>query len=178
MKSATTVETATFRFSANLGEDGLVALPKDAPEVLTGTMVEGTVQGFPFRARVEGNRIELSKSQQSAAGLKGGDTAAIEITRIGNEAEVRVPADFDRALKESRAAGELFAKITPNTRREWVRWIASAKQEETRERRIEVGIDKLCKGMRRPCCFPGLNWVTKDLVTPGETWAPLSHEKK
>jgi hypothetical protein len=66
-----------------------------------------------------------------------------------------------------------FEEVTPNARREWVRWIASAKQEKTREKRIEVGIDKLSKGMRHPCCFPGLNFVTKGLVEPEETWAPL-----
>jgi hypothetical protein len=33
--------------------------------------------------------------------------------------------------------------------------VTSAKKEDTRKRRIEVGIDKMCGGMRRPCCWPG-----------------------
>jgi hypothetical protein len=42
-----------------------------------------------------------------------------------------------------------------SARNEWICWVTSAKQEATRERRIEVGIDKMRGGMRRPCCWPG-----------------------
>jgi hypothetical protein len=63
-------------------------------------------------------------------------------------------------------------------RRDWIRWVASAKQDETRARRIENGIDMLTHGKRRPCCFPGVNWVTKDHVSPDETWIPLPSSKK
>lgn len=44
---------------------------------------------------------------------------------------------------------------TPLARNEWICWIESARQVETRRRRIEVGIDKQTGGMRRPCCWPG-----------------------
>ncbi|MBI3297009.1 MAG: YdeI/OmpD-associated family protein [Elusimicrobia bacterium] len=38
---------------------------------------------------------------------------------------------------------------------EWICWGTSAKKDETRKRRIAVGLDKMRKGMRRPCCWPG-----------------------
>ncbi len=119
----------------------------------------------------------LTPAQQKAAGAKECDPVVLEITRIGDTPEVLVPIDLIEALSDSPEAATLWGEITPMARREWVRWIASAKQEETRARRIEVGIDKLTGGMRRPCCFPGLNWVTKDHVTPEETWAPLPSRK-
>ncbi|MDP3900580.1 MAG: YdeI/OmpD-associated family protein [bacterium] len=32
-------------------------------------------------------------------------------------------------------------------------WVTSAKKDETRSRRIAVGLDKMRRGMRRPCCW-------------------------
>lgn len=131
------------------------------------------MHGFPFRAPVESNALRISESLRKAMGAKPNDEVAVELTRIGGEPEVRVPVDFQQALAASPKAKALWVDVTPMARREWVRWIASAKQAETRARRIEVGIDKLLHGMRRPCCFPGLNFVTKGLVEPEETWVAL-----
>jgi hypothetical protein len=173
MSQAKLEETqATIRFSAAFG--AIIPVPDPAALPTNGNpIVEGTIHGFPFRAPFEpGVGLRLSQALQNAAGGKPGQMVAVEITRIGDEPEVRVPSDFRTALEESGALA-LFEDVTPMARREWVRWIASAKQEQTRQKRIEVGIDKLTKGMRRPCCFPGLNFVTKDLVSPEETWGAL-----
>jgi Bacteriocin-protection, YdeI or OmpD-Associated/Domain of unknown function (DUF1905) len=167
---------STIRFCAELDGDGSLLLPREASAAFPSggrAMVEGTLDGFPFRAPFEGGRLVVSAALQHAAGTNPGDTATIEITRIDEEPEVRVPSDFQEALERAGKARALFEQVTANARREWVRWIASAKQEKTREKRIEVGIDKLSKGMRRPCCFPGLNFGTKGVVEPEETWAPL-----
>jgi hypothetical protein len=36
---------------------------------------------------------------------------------------------------------------------EWIRWIRSTHNPETRAKRIVVSMSKLNKGMKRPCCF-------------------------
>ncbi|MBV6458381.1 MAG: hypothetical protein HONBIEJF_01508 [Fimbriimonadaceae bacterium] len=159
----------------------LLPLPAEAdsqPFSREETMIEGTIDGFPFRAPLGSDGIRISAAVQQAVGAQAGDQVVIEITRVGEEPEVRVPADFQRALDSaSPKVQSLWHGITPLARREWVRWIASAKQEVTRAKRIEVGMDKLSKGMRRPCCFPGLNFVTKDLVPPEDTWVGLPGAK-
>jgi len=66
-----------------------------------------------------------------------------------------LPADLRKAIAGDRAARELWADITPLAKNEWICWVTSAKKEETRRRRIEVGMDKMHKGMRRPCCWAG-----------------------
>ncbi len=66
-----------------------------------------------------------------------------------------LPADLREALDGDAAAKALWAEITPLARNEWICWVTSAKKEETRAKRITVGLDKLRKGMRRPCCWPG-----------------------
>lgn len=67
----------------------------------------------------------------------------------------KLPADFRKAIELDGAAASLWADITPLARNEWICWVTSPKQEATRQRRIAVGIDKMRKGMRRPCCWPG-----------------------
>jgi uncharacterized protein YdeI (YjbR/CyaY-like superfamily) len=66
-----------------------------------------------------------------------------------------LPADLRKAIASSAAARSLWADITPLARNEWICWVTSARKEATRKRRIEVGIDKMTGGMRRPCCWPG-----------------------
>lgn len=173
----------TIRFTARMEAGGVLPLPNgvSAEIAASSTPVEGTIEGFPFRAAAEpngsGHVLKLTPAQAKAAGLADGDEATVEVTRIDDTPEVRVPTDLLEALAASPKAQELWHDITPMARREWVRWIASAKQAETRVWRIEVGIDKLLSGMRRPCCFPGLNWVTKDHVSAEETWAQLPGAK-
>ncbi len=65
------------------------------------------------------------------------------------------PADLQKALNSAPKALMLWGDITPLARNEWICWITSAKKLDTRAHRIEVGIDKLSSGMRRPCCWAG-----------------------
>ena len=64
-----------------------------------------------------------------------------------------IPEDLKKALETSPKAGALWNDITPLARWDWIRWIRAVKTEETRQNHIEVALDKLNKGMRRPCCF-------------------------
>ena len=66
-----------------------------------------------------------------------------------------MPGDFRRAIEADARAKSLWADITPLARNEWICWVVSAKKDETRSRRIAVGLDKMRKGMRRPCCWSG-----------------------
>jgi hypothetical protein len=188
---------STIRFSAKLSQPEaterankktsswtLVTLPKNASAKLPSpqrdmTMVEGTINGFAFRTALVPNgngiyELRLSKALQEAAGAEIGDTVTVEITRIGEESECRVPMDLRKALDAAPSAQAVWTDITPMARRDWVLSIIAVKQEETRTRRIEMTCDMLASGKRRPCCFPGINWRRKDSdVTSDETWLPL-----
>lgn len=66
-----------------------------------------------------------------------------------------LPADLRRVLQANPKALSLWQDITPLARNEWICWVTSAKQADTRKRRLSVGLDKMHKGMRRPCCWAG-----------------------
>ena len=74
---------------------------------------------------------------------------------IATGAVHRVPADLRKTLTSAPAARAAWEDITPLARNEWICWIESAKQSETRSRRIERTQRELIEGKRRPCCWAG-----------------------
>ena len=139
-------------------------------------MVEGTINSFPFRAAVDFDgkegHFDLDEAILNAADAGAGDNVTVEITRVGDESEVRIPLELTKSLAAVPAAQAQWTDITPLARRDWILWISSARQEETRRNRIEKACDMLASGKRRVCCFGGLNWLTKDHPKCA-TWIPL-----
>ena len=71
----------------------------------------------------------------------------------GEESEPRVPTDLRKALAATAMAKTQWGDLTPIARRDFISWIDSAKQPETRRRRIEKACSMLAAGKRRPCCY-------------------------
>jgi uncharacterized protein YdeI (YjbR/CyaY-like superfamily) len=105
--------------------------------------------------KVTKNRNKLSKNK-SGADLN---------TKLLN---ARMPSDFRRELKANLKALAQWEDITPNARRDWIAWIITAKQSETRKRRIERACTNLSSGKRRVCCFGGIKWLMKIQSLPGK----------
>jgi uncharacterized protein YdeI (YjbR/CyaY-like superfamily) len=63
--------------------------------------------------------------------------------------EVEVPPEFTARMKK---AGVLpfFEGLSFTHRKEYSRWIADAKKDETRARRLDKAIELLKKGVRTP----------------------------
>lgn len=66
-----------------------------------------------------------------------------------------LPTDFKKAITGDKKVAAVWADITPLARNEWICWVTSAKKDETRTKRIQVGLSKMRGGMRRPCCWAG-----------------------
>ena len=71
----------------------------------------------------------------------------------GEESEPRVPTDLRKALAATPMAKAQWRELTLIARRDFISWIDSAKQPETRRRRIERACSMLGAGKRRPCCY-------------------------
>jgi uncharacterized protein YdeI (YjbR/CyaY-like superfamily) len=69
------------------------------------------------------------------------------------ETDTKVPADLRKLLATSPKVTAQWADLTPLARKDFIMWIDSAKQSETRKRRIESIPSRLASGKRRPCCF-------------------------
>jgi len=192
MKRAKTQETkSTIRFSAKLFRpkanektgSWTLTLPKNASAKLPSrgrTMVEGTINSFPFRGALEpsgkgSHSLRVNRTMRNAAGTDAVDRVTVEITRAGEEGEIRVPMDLRKALAAAPLAKAGWEDITPMARRDWIFSISSAKQPETRRRRIEKACDMLASGKRRLCCFPGIQWLMKKDAKSCGMWLPLAN---
>jgi uncharacterized protein YdeI (YjbR/CyaY-like superfamily) len=60
-----------------------------------------------------------------------------------------------QALTKTKKLSNLWEDLTPLARNEFICWIEDAKQDKTRERRIQRTVEELLEGKRRPCCWAG-----------------------
>ncbi len=145
----------------------LLRLPEDASAKLPSRgmiMVKGTLNNIPFKTLLEpdgryGKGIQPShwfapaKKLLADAKATIGDTVQVSLEPTKEWIEPEVPEDLKKALSASPKAEALWKDITPMARWDWIRWVRAVKTAETRQKHIEVALDKLNKGMRRPCCF-------------------------
>src|SRR5205814_7012657 len=82
--------------------------------------------------------------------------------------ELRLPTDLRKALAAAPKAKAKWSDLTPIARRDFISWIDSAKQLETRKRRIDKACSMLVAGKRRPCCYSivSFNLYTALAATP------------
>ena len=66
-----------------------------------------------------------------------------------------VQKDLRVAIQSDPALLDLWQKLTPLGRNEFICWVDDAKQAVTRERRIQRTGEERLEGKKRPCCWAG-----------------------
>jgi Bacteriocin-protection, YdeI or OmpD-Associated/Domain of unknown function (DUF1905) len=147
------------KFEARLeprGRGHVVALRFDVREAfgVVRAPVRVTIGGHTFRTttmRYGGSDyIGLNREVRQAARVGAGDRLAVEMERDEEPREVDVPPALARMLAKDRAAKQAFGALSYTHRKEYARWIAEAKREETRERRLAKAIEMLRAGVSTP----------------------------
>src|SRR3954451_8242899 len=109
--------------------------------------VVATVNGYTWRTsvvRMGGEFIVgLNRAVREAAGVEAGDTVQLELELDTKPREVEVPPALAAALAADDAALAAFEKLSYTHRKEYARWVAEAKRDETRDRRVAKTIDEL-----------------------------------
>ena len=139
-----------------MGDRG-VAVPGDPKAEFGGARapVAGTVNGSPFRGRLMvyggvtylGFRREI---RDAAGGIEPGDEVEVVIERDDAPREVEVPEALTGALADDPDARAVFDSLSFTHRKEYAVWIAEAKRDETRARRIEKALAMLRGGAKHP----------------------------
>ena len=166
---------AAIEFRAALytiGDWTVLRLPASASAKLPTrgqAMVEGTINGRRFHTPLEpdgrgSHWFRLKPDLLRAVNAHAGDVVTLAIVPMATWPEPDVPADWQKALAGSKVAHDLWQRVTPMARWEWIRWARATNNAETRKRRVEVGISKLEAGERRPCCW-NRNLSTEPLVS-------------
>jgi hypothetical protein len=149
-----------FRFKVKLiGAQGseVAALrpPFDVPTIF-GTKarvpVRGTINGYPFRSSLcnmgEGHMMVVNATMRAGGKCKAGDVVDVEMQRDREERVVEVPAEIKRVIASNKGAQATWEALSFTHKKEWMRAIAEAKKEETRQSRMQKMMDALKAGKR------------------------------
>ena len=115
--------------------------------------VVATINDYRWRTTVTRMRGEflvgLNREVREGAGVEAGDTVALTLALDSEPREVEVPDALQRALDRDPATRAAFDKLAFTHRKEYARWIAEAKREETRHRRVEQAVEMIRAGQTR-----------------------------
>src|SRR5580765_2672700 len=153
-----------IRFQTKLtavGSQTILRLPEAASSKLPSrgmSVVEGTFGGHAFQAPLEpdgtgSHWLRVSNKMLKAAKAEVGDSVSVALEPMASWPEPKVPADLAEALASDPQARRLWMDITPLARWDWIRWISSTRNRDTRTIRIEKTFSKLKSGKRAACCF-------------------------
>ncbi|HET6697159.1 MAG TPA: YdeI/OmpD-associated family protein [Gaiellaceae bacterium] len=144
------------RFQTTLQVEGRTAtffeVPLDVPAVFGRARppVPVTIGGHTYRSTIAvyGGRyfVPLNRQNREAAGVAAGDEVTVELEADTDERTVTVPDDLRAALDGDEPARAAFDALSYTHRREYVEWIAEAKRQETRRRRVEQTVERLRSG--------------------------------
>jgi hypothetical protein len=115
--------------------------------------VQATINGYTWAGRVSRMGGEfllgLSREVRTGAGVEAGDEVTVTVALDEAPREVDVPAALAQALEGDAIAKATFDALAFTHRKEFARWIAEAKKDETRERRVAQALQMLREGRIR-----------------------------
>jgi Bacteriocin-protection, YdeI or OmpD-Associated/Domain of unknown function (DUF1905) len=115
--------------------------------------VVATVNGYTWRTsvvRMGGEfLLGLSKEVRRGAGAEAGDEVDVTVELDTAPREVEVPEALAAALAADPEARASFDRMAFTHRKEYARWIADAKQEQTRQRRLVQALEMIRAGKTR-----------------------------
>ena len=97
-------------------------------------------------------QAELDSYIRKAAVLIAEGTRTRSIQRVAKPSprgEADLPESLVQALPTNKDAARKFAQLSPSCRREYAEWVADAKREETRSKRIATALQWIVEGKSR-----------------------------
>jgi hypothetical protein len=117
---------------------------------------------FPARATINGATLRttvtkmhgeylfgLSRAARERARIEAGDTVTFTLELDADPRTVDVPEALTSALAADSEARAAFDALAHTHRKEFARWVADAKRDETRARRVSRTLEMLHDGQTR-----------------------------
>ena len=153
----------------------IIPLPQEASDALPSrgqVAAEAVLNGHELTTVIEpdgrkGHWLRVDDALRAALDLEDGTPVEFTLTPTKAWPEPEIPADLGAALEDADDLAPTWESITPMARWEWVRWVGATRNPDTRARRVEVSIDKLRGGKRRPCCFDLSSCTDPELARSG-----------
>ena len=118
-----------------------------------------TIRFTPRKPRSHWSAVNIAKAEKmikaglmKPAGIKAFNLKEEKRSRKASYEQefVQLSESFENMIKANKAAWDYFQKLPPSVRKTSVHWIMSAKQEETRLRRLGILIHSSEKNQRIP----------------------------
>lgn len=115
--------------------------------------VVATVNGYTWRTSVTRMGGEfllgLNRAVREGAGVEAGDQVEVSLELDSEPREVEVPDALGAALEADSVAQASFRSMSFTHRKEYCRWVAEAKRDETRKRRVDQAVEMIRNGQTR-----------------------------
>jgi Bacteriocin-protection, YdeI or OmpD-Associated/Domain of unknown function (DUF1905) len=115
--------------------------------------VIATVNGYTWRtsvARMGGEfLVGLNREVRQASDVQAGDDVDVMLELDGAPRVVEVPEVLAAALAADPQSEAVFGRMAFTHRKEYARWIAEAKREDTRQRRVQQALEMIRAGQTR-----------------------------
>lgn len=115
--------------------------------------VVATVNGYTWRTSVTrmGGEflVGLNREVREAAGVAAGDEVDVVVALDDQPRDVAIPDDFAAALAADTEATARFDALAFTHRKEFARWVAEAKRDDTRHRRVAQAVEMIKAGKTR-----------------------------
>ncbi|HYG14466.1 MAG TPA: YdeI/OmpD-associated family protein [Bacteroidia bacterium] len=117
--------------------------------------VKATIDGVPYRGSLANmgggcHVLGVLKAIREKIGKQVGDTVHITLERDTEERVVEIPEKLQELLDNNPTYKAFFDSLSYTNRKEYARWIAKAKREETLQSRLQQTLEKLMKGKKNP----------------------------
>ena len=127
------------------------AVLREAGQVRDGSM--GTLGRITSVKELPPEKVMLAWVREAATFIDSGQhTSPISARRKVVKAprpEPKASPEFAAALKRNKKAAVAFEAFSPSCKREYVEWVAEAKREETRNKRIAQAVEWIAEGKQR-----------------------------
>jgi uncharacterized protein YdeI (YjbR/CyaY-like superfamily) len=96
-------------------------------------------------------KVLLGYFKQAAGFVTSGErtTSLVRKPKRALKAPPEVPAELAAALKKNKLAAKVFDGFSPSCKREYVDWVAEAKREETKQKRVAQAVEWMAEGKSR-----------------------------
>ena len=151
----------TYKFKARIEDAGgggaCVYFPYDVEKEF-GTRgrvpVKATFDGVPYsgsmiKYAVPQHMLGILKNICEQIGKAPGDIVEVTVEKDEAERTVEVPPEFEKLLKKEKV-WPAFNELSYTHKKEYIRWITSAKREETRASRLAKSVEMLRSGVKTP----------------------------
>lgn len=115
----------------------------------------GNFDGYEYRGSLakmghQCHILGITKKIRASINKQPGDTVHVILRKDDEPRTVDIPDDFKKAMEKNEEAKVFFDTLSFTNQKQYVQWITSAKKEETRNKRLQLSIDKLLNKIKHP----------------------------